>query len=146
MDFNKSVFIMARCCNTVQNYLRPQESGGVNWHHVLILLFLILFAPSDVGWRPYPTMWGHCPGMYGAHYEHDTLISHQFQYRTSDYSYVDVLWTGTLGHMPRHLSRTSLYNNKHTTDLTLVLIMILDMTWHDSTNMTWLNNTNFQQL
>ena len=25
MDFNKYVFIMARCCNIVQNYLRPQE-------------------------------------------------------------------------------------------------------------------------
>jgi len=78
MDFNNYVFIIARCCNTIQNYLRPQEFGGVLWHLVLILLFMILLRL--VAW-----VGGHIqpcevvvPGMYGAHYEHDTLISHQF--------------------------------------------------------------------
>ena len=72
--------------------------------------------------------------MYGAHYEHDILISYQFSITNLRLLLCGCMWTGTLGHIPRHLSRTSLNNNnnKHVFDLTPVLIMIPQV-WHDNT-------------
>jgi len=63
--------------------------------------------------------------MREAYYKHSSLtapISFNNQPRSTPmWMYV----TGTLGHIPRHPSRTSPKNNnnKHTTDFTLVLIM-----------------------
>jgi len=51
MDFNKYVFIIAQCCSTVQDYLRPQEFWWGVMEPLLILPDTI--APSGVGWRPY---------------------------------------------------------------------------------------------
>ena len=58
--------------------------------------------------------------------------------------------TQSLGHIPRHSNRTSPNNNnkynKHTTDLTPVLIMI-PQTWHDNTtDVPTLSNTSCMRL
>ena len=76
--FHKCVLIMARCCNTIRIYLRPQEFHWGEMASELILLFLILLhLAAWVG--------GHIqspetvvPGMHEAHYEPDTINPHQF--------------------------------------------------------------------
>jgi len=77
--------------------------------------------------------------MHGAYYEHDTLISHQFSITNIGLLLYGCMWSGTLGHIHRHPSRTSPNNNKHTTNFIPVLILILQ-TWPDSTILTLSNS------
>jgi len=117
MDFNKYVFIMARCCNTIRSYLRPQEfQWGVMAPRTNPTIPDTI-APSGVGWRPIQPCEVVVPGMYGAHYEHDTLISHQFSITNLRLLLCgwNVNWDARAH--TKHPSRTSPNNNnKHTTD------------------------------
>ena len=101
---------------------------------------------ADWDWRVDPIDWGRCPSMDGAHYEHDTLISRQFLITNLGLLLCECIWTGTLGHIPRHPSRTSLNNNnRHTNDLIPILIIIL-LTWPDPTTLILSNSGCIAQL
>jgi len=130
MDFNKYVFIMARYCNTDQNCLRPQVFWWVYCHPILILLLipgLRPLHPSGWDWRPDPMDWAVVSGLHEAHYEHDTLIFHQFSITNFTLLLCGCMWTRMLGHIPKHPSRT---------------IMTWLQTWHNNTtNIPVLSNS-----
>jgi len=87
--------------------------SGVYWHPCPNSILVGHTNKTLMTYRPVSDSSTGCflavvPCMHGAHYEHDSLIFHQFSITKLFLLVCGCMCTGTLGYMPRHTDQTSL--------------------------------------